>query len=230
MKIAIMQPYFFPYLGYFQLINCVDKFVFYDDVNFIKKGWINRNRILINGKPNYITIPLKSASQFKKINSIEFLDSRKRLVKTIERAYAKAPYFDMFWPYIFDTLNLLTLSISELAISSIMQVSKYLNINKTFEISSQRYGESQNLNKTERLIKICTENGAKEYINPIGGIELYNKSDFRQNGIELKFLKTNEIKYPQFKNEFVPFLSIIDTLMFNSVDKVNEFLNNYELI
>ena len=70
MKLAIMQPYLFPYLGYFQLIAAVDKFVFYDDVNFIKNGWINRNRLLISGKVNYITIPLSGASSFLKINQV----------------------------------------------------------------------------------------------------------------------------------------------------------------
>ena len=103
MKIAIMQPYFFPYLGYWQLMNIVDKFVIYDDVNYIKRGWINRNRILVEGKPFYIHVPVMKASQNKIINEMEvFVDSslRKKELKTIELAYKKAPFFDSVYPLI----------------------------------------------------------------------------------------------------------------------------------
>lgn len=123
-----MQPYFFPYIGYFQLIQAADKFVFYDDVNFIKNGWINRNRILLNSQPAYITVQLKGASSFKQINHVEFTDNREKIRKTIEQAYKKAPYFDSAWPVINECLAFKTNLISELAIHSVIQVSKYLGI------------------------------------------------------------------------------------------------------
>jgi WbqC-like protein family. len=230
MKLAIMQPYFFPYIGYFQLIRAVDKFVFYDDVNFIKNGWINRNRILLNNQAIYITVQLKGASSFKQINFVEFTDNREKLKKTIEQAYKKAPYFNSVWAVINDSLDFKTSLISELAIHSVVQVSKYLNLDTIFETSSIHYPETKSLKKAERLKEICRINGASGYINPIGGTELYGKEEFTTLGIDLCFINYKDIKYVQGKNEFVPSLSIIDVMMFNSPEEINRMLNQYELI
>ncbi len=230
MKIAIMQPYFFPYIGYFQLIKSVDKFVFYDDVNFIKNGWINRNRILTNGAPSYFTIPLKGASSNKLINQIEFLDVTAKLKKTIEQVYKKAPHFVTVADLVFECLSFQTSLISELAENSVIKTSKFLGLNTVFERSSSLYNDSQGLAKTERLIKICKLSSAFTYHNPAGGQLIYDKKDFWVSNIELRFLQTQSIDYTQYGQEFVPFLSIIDVLMFNSVDKVRKFLDLYELI
>ena len=230
MKLAVMQPYFFPYIGYFQLIRAVDKFVFYDDVNFIKKGWINRNRILLNNQAAYITVQLKGASQFKQINCVEFTDNRGKLKKTIEQAYKKAPHFNSVWPVINDCLDLKTNFISELAIHSVVQVSNYLNLNTLFETSSIHYPGTKNLKRAERLKEICRNNNASQYINPIGGTELYGKDDFTPIGVDLYFIKSKDTRYAQYLNEFVPGLSIIDVMMFNSVVAIKSLLNNYELI
>ena len=229
-KLAIMQPYFFPYVGYFQLIRAVDKFVFYDDVNFIKNGWINRNRILLNSRAVYITVQLRDASSFKQINCVEFADNRGKLKKTIEQAYKQAPYFNSVWPVINGCLDLKTNFICELAIHSVIQVSKYLNINTLFETSSIHYAGTKKLERSERLKEICRINNASQYINPIGGVELYGKDDFAPIGVNLCFIKSKDIRYAQNKNEFVPLLSIIDVMMFNSVQDISEMLNNYELI
>ncbi|GIW68024.1 MAG: hypothetical protein KatS3mg096_892 [Candidatus Parcubacteria bacterium] len=230
MKLAIMQPYLFPYIGYFQLVNTVNKFIFYDDVNFIKNGWINRNRILIQGKAHYITIQLKNASSFKPICEIEFNDNTKQIIKSIYYNYKRAPFFHEVFKIIEGALIAKTNKISELAINSIKSVCEYLKIETQFEISSIYYHESINLTKENRIIKICKKNNADTYINPIGGIELYNKDDFKKQGIELKFLKTKDIIYKQFDNEFVPNLSIIDVMMFNSKDEIKKMLNEYELL
>jgi hypothetical protein len=230
MRLAIMQPYFFPYIGYFQLIKAVDKFIFYDDVNFIKNGWINRNRILINNRASYITVQLKDASSFKPINCIEFTDNREKLKMSIEQAYKKAPHFDSAWPVINTCLDLKTKSISELAIYSVEQVSRYLNLDTHFETSSRRYAKTKDLKKTERLKEICRINNASQYINPIGGTELYTKDDFVTFGINLCFIKSKKIEYMQNKAEFVPWLSIIDVMMFNSPEKVNRILDDFELV
>ena len=230
MKIGIMQPYFFPYIGYFQLIRAVDKFVFYDDVNFIKNGWINRNRILLNNQAVYITIQLKGASSFKPINCVEFTDNRGKLKKTIEQAYKKAPHFDSVWPVINACLDYRTKYISELAIHSVEQVSIYLNLNTHFEKSSLHYAGTKKLAREERLKEICRINNASQYINPIGGTELYKKDDFATIGGGISFIKSKDIRYAQYMNEFLPGLSIIDVMMFNSVDGINSLLKNYELI
>lgn len=229
MRLAIMQPYFFPYIGYFQLINAVDRFVFYDDVNYIKSGWINRNRILINGNTRYLTVEVNGASPFKLINEIEILDNLPKLSKTILMAYKKAPYFDYAWPVIKICLESDSKKLGEIAISSIKAVSEYLKLHIRFENSSISYPETKGREKAERLIEICKVNNAKEYLNPIGGMELYSKEQFAMNNIQLSFIKSNDIKYSQFGGEFTPWLSIIDVLMFNSKEKVLEMLNDYEL-
>jgi len=229
-KLGIMQPYLFPYIGYFQLIKLVDTFVFYEDVNFIKNGWINRNRILLNGKPHYITIQLRGASSFKPINKINFTDNRSKILKTIRLSYCKAPYFDSVWPIIEEVLNMKTDLVSDLAIASVIKTCEYLGIKANFKIASEEYSETKSLGRAERLKKICKLNNAEEYINAIGGTELYEKEDFQKADINLKFIKCRDIEYEQNNNEFVSFLSIIDVMMFNSPEEINTMLDNYELL
>lgn len=234
MKLAIMQPYLFPYIGYFQMIKAVDKFVFYDDVNFIKQGWINRNRILLHGRDFMFTVPLEKANSFclikdTLINKKLYESWKFKFTQTISQNYKKAPYFDDTFSIITNVLNQNTTSISELAIESIKQVSEYLELNTLFIKSSETYN-NRSLERQERLIDICKCENTTHYINAVGGMELYNKDDFKKEGIRLDFIKTLPIEYKQFNNEFVPWLSIIDVLMFNSVAEVNEMLDKYELM
>ena len=228
-----MQPYIFPYIGYFQMINAVDTFVFYDDVNFIKRGWINRNKILINGKDTLVSIPLIKASQNKLINEIDiFFDTnmRKNLISKIENAYKKAPFYDEVIGLIRDIINADISNIGEYAANSIVSVSNYLEIDTKFHYSSILSPESKGMNRADRLIHICQNLGAEEYINSIGGQELYEKKYFLENQIDLSFIKTLDFEYKQFKDPFVPLLSIIDVLMFNSKVKIQKMLTNYQLI
>lgn len=225
-----MQPYFFPYLGYFQLIKAVDKFVFYDDVNFIKNGWVNRNRILINGQASYFTLQLKDASSFKTINQVSFIDNRNKLLKSITHSYAKAPYFNETVELIRECLNTDTDKVATLAMNSVEQVSNYLNLKTKLEVSSEKYSDTKGMDRASRLVEICKRNNATSYINPIGGEELYDKRFFNEYNIDLSFIQPKRMDYKQFKNDFVPWLSIIDILMFNSVEEVHEMLANYELI
>jgi len=230
MKLGIMQPYFLPYIGYFQLVKAADKFIFYDDVNYIKNGWINRNRILLKGEAHYITVNQKGASPNKHINEIEIIDNRNKLRKTIISAYNKAPYFKDAWPLIEKIIEFQTNKISELAEYSVIQTCKYLGINTKFEFSSKDYRQTSNLKLEKRLIAICNINKASEYINPIGGIELYEKKTFFKEGINLSFLKTGSITYRQFNNAFIENLSIIDVIMFNSKERINPMLDCFNLL
>jgi hypothetical protein len=231
-SIAVMQPYFFPYIGYFQLINEVDKFVFYDDVDFIKNGWINRNRILINGEPKYFTIPCKDVSSNKIIKKVEHaLDqrSKKKLLKKIKFTYSNAPYFEGVFPIIQEVFITETKLISELAIESIKRVTDYLGLECEFQKSSEKY-DNRELSAADRLIDICKIERINYYINSIGGKDLYDKKYFLENDIKLDFLKPSITEYEQFSNEFVPGLSIIDVLMFNSKSNVtNNLLKNCKL-
>lgn len=236
MKLAIMQPYFFPYIGYFQLINAVDKFVVYDDVNFIKQGWINRNNILVQGKPYLFTLPLINQSSFSKINEI-FINNilydswKKKTLRTLEQSYKKAPFFKEIYGLVDNVLNIdpKETDISTIARKSFVETSKYLDINTEFVFTSAVY-ENEELSGKERVIDICKKENAMHYINPIGGKELYDLDFFKENGFELSFIKTLPIEYNQFKNEFAPWLSIIDVLMFNSIEETKLLLNKYELV
>jgi len=233
MKIAIMQPYIFPYIGYFQLINAVDKFVFYDDVNYIKKGWINRNRILVNSDANLFTVPVLKASQNKLINQIELcIDAKwfRQFYSTLEHNYKNAPYYLETTDLIKAIFSQSCTTISDLAITSIKTISNHLSINTVFETSSELYSSTKGLEKANRLIAICKLNNAATYINPAGGKELYHKPYFEQQGIELFFIDNKIIPYNQFKHPFVGGLSLIDVLMFNSTEQLNGLINQYNLI
>lgn len=233
MKIAVMQPYAFPYIGYFQLINSVDKFIFYDDVNFIKRGWINRNRILVNRTDYLFAIPLQKISQnilIKQtlIHKNDYVLWKDKFLQTVELNYKKAPYFEFSIELLKSVLDKEYFTISELAINSIQIIARYLGITTDFIISSESY-QNRELGRKDRLIDICKYEDSNHYINALGGQSLYIKEEFLQEEIKLNFLKTLPIEYKQFKNEFVPWLSIIDVLMFNSREEIAIMLNQYEL-
>lgn len=231
MKVGIMQPYFFPYLGYWQLINAVDRYVVYDDVNFIKGGWISRNNILLNGKKHMITMPLCSPSSNKRINEIEITKDRIAInkgIKTIKAAYLKAPYYEIVMPVIEKLINNAN-TIAILNYNSIVEIGKYLDF-KTEILLSSKIEKNNELRGTEKVLQINKILGADTYYNAIGGQDLYSKKEFFKEGLNLNFLKMNDIQYKQYNNEFVPSLSIIDVLMFNSVEKIHEMLQEYTLI
>ena len=234
MKLAIMQPYFLPYIGYFQLINAVDKFVIYDDVNFIKKGWINRNFINVGKKKHMMTIPLSSSSQNKKINEIfiseeEYFIWLKKLKKTILQAYKKAEFFDRVTKLIYEVLDYPPKYISELNYAIIKVICNELEIQSQLVSSSKIYDNSAKKGQ-DRIVDICKKENADTYINLFGGRDLYSKQAFANQGVKLFFIKSKEIRYKQLGNGFVDNLSILDVMMFNSKNEINEFLNRYELI
>ena len=233
MNIAIMQPYFLPYIGYFQLINTVNEFVFYDDVSFMKKSFINRNSILLNGKRHQFTIPLKKASQNKLINEVEVAIDKKWLddfLKTIDYAYKAAPNYQEVKILLDSILSSRYNNIAELAIQSVILVSNYLNIDCKFSVSSERYSETKKLSKAERLIAITKASKKVKYINAINGKLLYDKRQFKNHNIDLYFLESEKISYMQFGNEFVESLSILDVLMFNTKHSVKALLDKNRLI
>lgn len=232
MKLAIMQPYLFPYIGYFQLINAVDKFVFYDDVKFINKGWINRNRILVNLNSHLFTVPLLNANQNTLIKDLKLAVNEKwkyKFLKTIELAYKKAKCFNIVFPNIEAVINMRSKFLFEWHLTSFHFIMNFLAIYTTLIHTSTNYN-NQHLKGQARIIDICIQESCQQYINAEGGINLYCKNVFKEAGIELSFLKTGDIIYEQFKNQFVPCLSIIDVLMFNSVDQISSFLNKYKLV
>jgi hypothetical protein len=233
MKVAIMQPYFFPYIGYFQLIAAADKFVVYDDVNYINRGWINRNNFLVNGVTTLIQIPLSGASQNKLINEVEILNEAKwkvKILRTIEQSYKKAPFFLAVYDLIESQINKGHTHIARLNVESTLAVCKYLGINTQIIPSSSCYQNKQ-LRGQNRILDICKKENADHYINPIGGIELYDRELFNENQIQLNFIQSSAVSYQQFNNVFAPYLSIIDVLMFCEPEYIKtKLLKAYELI
>ncbi|ARK11447.1 WbqC family protein [Fibrella sp. ES10-3-2-2] len=238
MTLAIMQPYVLPYIGYIQLMNTVDTFVFYDDVAFINRGWVNRNRLLVNGKEHLFTIPLKEASQNKPIREIALANDpkwRSKLLKTIEQSYRKAPQYTTVMPITERIVNFQAGSQSDVSIAdyifhSFTELTAYLGITTRLVASSTVYGNGQ-LKAQERIVDICRQEGAERYINPIGGTELYDQAAFDPIGCELRFIQPHRITYPQFgAPEFVPWLSILDVLMNVNAESIRPLLTQFDLI
>jgi hypothetical protein len=229
MKLAIMQPYFLPYIGYFQLISSVDRFIYYDDVNYIKGGWINRNRILNGNQDFMFTLELFGASSFKKINEIQIRDNRNKLKRTFVQSYSKAPYFSEIGPLLETIFNSNETNLSAYIIEANSSILNYLSIETEIEISS-KLTYNRELKGQDKVIELCKNQKADTYINSIGGQDLYSREIFKQNEIELKFLKTKTFSYSQKSESFIQYLSIIDVLMFNPKKTVIEFLNSYDLL
>lgn len=231
MKIGIMQPYFFPYIGYWQLMNYVDEYIVFDDVNYINKGWIDRNRILINGIVSYINLPVLGKSQNKMIDDILVNNDEKlkyKLIKKIELSYKKSPYFVNVFPMIEEIITNKEDNLALYLTYSLKLIAKYLDIRTKITLSSDLKNDKC-LKSQEKILDICRLLNATEYVNAIGGKELYSKDKFDENKIKLKFLRTNEIIYKQASKKFEPNLSIIDVLMNCPKEQVKEFLKMFEL-
>lgn len=212
-----MQPYFLPYLGYFQLAAQVEKFVFYDDVNFIKNGWINRNRLLLGTEARYFTIPLRDASSFAKISEVGVQPAaawRRKMLDTVRQAYGRAPSFASVFALLENVLDPTVERIAEIAKRSVTAVAQYLGMSTHFVWTSANYG-NQSLTGPARVLDICRREGAAEYYNLPGGRELYDAGEFAAAGVSLRFIQSQLPPYDQRRPEFVPGLSILDVLMWN---------------
>ena len=231
MKVAIMQPYFFPYIGYWQLMDAVDCFVIYDDVNYIKQGWINRNKIQVDGSERYFHISICKASQNKKINQLNVdtdIRERKKTIRTIELAYKNAPNFMRVFPMAKEIILNKEINLADYLADSLQKTASYLGI-KTKLIRSSEINKNNTRKGQDKILDICKILGADEYYNAIGGKKLYTSNAFHEKGIQLYFLRTGEIKYQQFKTDFISNLSILDIMMFNSTELIAEILKNYTL-
>jgi len=232
MKLGIMQPYFFPYIGYFQLIAAVDRFVLYDNVKYTKKGWVNRNRYLVGGKDAVFTIPLKGDSDFLEVRERLIAEDfdRRRLLARIGQAYGKAPFFEPAFALFSKAVSHPDRNLFGFVYQSIADVCKYVGITTPI-VPSSGIAIDHSLRGEEKVVAICRATGASVYVNAIGGLEFYSREAFSAHGVTLKFLKSHPIEYPQFGAAFVPWLSILDVLMFNAPEAIRRFLaNGYDLI
>lgn len=255
MILAGMQPYFMPYLGYWQLINAVDKFIVYGYLNFIQRGWINRNRILQNtGEMLYITIPIKNKySSSLLISEAQICNSQDwsyKMLRTLSFNYKKAPFYDEIYPLIEKLLSKRYEALMSIIVESICNIADFLDIDTIIDYDNERFLDlEEKLTRIEndysvlpdlemkkpekkmaRIIEICRMENSQHLINAIGGMGLYDKKEFEQYGIKLEFIKMNDISYPQFNHDFVPNLSIIDVLMHNGKEGTKKLLNEYTLV
>ncbi len=232
MKVGIMQPYLFPYIGYFQLINAVDVFVFHDDVQYIKGGWINRNRILINTEPSWITLPVRSAPAgfviCQRRYGDQFAADKARILRRIEAAYRTAPCFGPVSGLLTSIFSCDERNVAAFNIHQIREICRFLAIPTRFAVSSEMHLPRE-LRGQARVLEINRMLGATAYINPPGGAALYQRADFAKRGNELSFLQPGEVIYEQFGGDFVPSLSIIDVMMFNRPERIRALLGEYTL-
>ena len=233
MKLAIMQPYFLPYIGYFQLMNSVDKFVIYDNIEYTKKGWINRNRILGNGADALISLPLKKDSDYLSVIERFLADSwaadRVSMLNRIRESYRKSPQFNEVFPLVERCLKFENHNLFHFIFNAIQEVKTYLGITTPLVVSSTVKAD-HSLKSEQKVLDICRVMGATTYINPIGGLDLYQKPNFNKHGIELSFIKPENIQYTQFKEPFVPRLSILDVMMFNTSNDCSQMLRSFRLL
>ena len=233
MKIGIMQPYFLPYLGYFQLMSACDSFVVYDNIKFTKKGWINRNRMLLNGKDTMFSIPLKNDSDFLDIDQRfigENFDKEKaKILGQIRAGYKNAVCFKEVFPVIEAIFNFPDRNLFRFLFHSIVVIKDYLNVHTPLVISST-VDADHSLKGKYRVLEICKKLGGDVYINPIGGTELYNKEEFGENNIELYFHKMKPVNYDQNGHAFIHYLSILDVMMFNDKLAIAKLLPEFDLV
>lgn len=232
MKLAIMQPYFFPYIGYFQLIAASDVFVLHDDVQYIKGGWINRNRILLNGESRMITLPVQKDAYDLPINARKYVDdqqARKSIINLIKQAYVKAPCYRQVLPLLDELLMFRDRNVARFNENLIRCIANFIGLGCKI-ITSSGMEKDDSLAGESRVLDMCKLLDAKDYTNPIGGTGLYHQETFRKCGITLRFIEAQNERYTQYGDGWIPFLSIIDVLMFNSVDEVRLLLTKYRLL
>lgn len=255
MKLAIMQPYFMPYIGYFQAISAVDKYILYSNLNFIKEAWMNRNRLLMkDGRVYQFTVPLLHKSSNQMIRDVRIDNSKpwaKNLLLTIASNYNKAPFFAETYHLVEGLLNERYDFLYELNAACVKGIAEHLGIRTEIESDNSRFLEMEEdlstidslgyerfpymektspIKKTARVIEMCRREGAQTFINAIGGQALYDKNELAEYGIDLKFVKTDEISYPQHHGFQEGNLSILDVLMFNGVDGTKELLKKHSLV
>lgn len=230
MIIGANQPYFIPYIGYFQLIHLADIFLIGDNYHFIKQGWIQRNRILLNGKPRFFGLEIKNTSSYKYINETEVLNFNvNQKLNAILYAYKKAPFFNEGYSIIENILKNPERNLSEFLVFSIKQICQYLTITTKIMKTSEFEGNDQ-FKREYRIFDFCNRLGGNIYINPTGGQSLYHFDTFRNHNITLKFIQSECLPYKQFNNKFVPNLSILDVIMFNSKESIKTKLCEYSLV
>ena len=232
MNVAVMQPYFLPYIGYFQLIGAVDQFILCDSLQYSRGGWINRNRMLMNGRARMFTLPLRKASGFSEISGRMIADGfdRDKLLHLFRVAYHRAPFFPGTDALLESILRNPEQNLFRFVHASIAAVCSHLGIATHLRMLSD-IPIGHGLKRLERLFAVCDAVGADAYVNAIGGMSYFSQEAFAERGIRLSFLKPEPVAYEQSGGAFVPWLSIVDLLMFKGPEEVRELVSTgYDLV
>ncbi len=228
-----MQPYFLPYIGYFQLINAVDEFIVYDNIQFSKKGWFHRNRMLQNGKDEFFGLTLKKDSDFLDVRDRQLSENWKadcdKTLRKIKENYKKAPLFSDVYPLIEEIFVYSKSNLFEYIYHSLLKITAFLEIKTPLTVSST-LSIDHTLRSEDKVIQLVKSINGATYLNPIGGFDLYTPAEFKNHGLNLQFHKVQPIVYPQFGQMFVPWLSILDLLMFNEKGQIITWLNAFDII
>ncbi len=255
MRLAAKQPYFMPYIGFFQEINAVDRFVLYDNIAFIKQGWVNRNRIALRGQHEFsIMVPLRNQSSNRTIAETVIDNTRpwqNKMLKMLAMNYGNSQYFNETFPVLEEIMSTRYRTIAELNDDSIIRICRHLCIDTEIVRDEGRYPdleerlarfdgvdysefpefeELRTPRKVIRIIELLRAEGCNHYMDSAGAAKLYFKDEFRHYGIELSFIRTNPISYPHISQEFIPNLSIIDLLMQAGRDATIKLLDEYTII
>ena len=226
-----MQPYFLPYIGYFAMLNAVDHFVFLDDVQYIRRSWVNRNRIRSAQGWRYITLPICKQPRGTLISCTRLHEPAETFPKirhSLLREYTRAPYWEETAALCEELFAEPMASLSRFNAESTRRIARHLGITTSTSLASEL--TPTGLKGEERIVEICGQLGADHYINAIGGRSLYDKGRFARAGIRLSFFQVRVLEYSQGREQFVPGLSIVDVLMFNPLAGVREMLQDYELV
>lgn len=226
-----MQPYFLPYIGYWQLMAVADRFVIYDNIQYTKKGWINRNRFLRDGHAEYFTVPLKKASDYLDVRDREVAPDfdRARMLRMLAASYRKAPQFAVIMPLLERIVGAPCTNLFAYVHHSLTEVAAFLEIPTPMVISST-IAIDHSLTAEDKVLAICRAMGADRYLNPFRGGVLYSASRFAAEGVRLELLQPVSSEYPQFGAPFVPDLSILDVLMFNPKPVVRKMLQEADVV
>ena len=235
MKLGIMQPYFFPYLGHFDLINLVDEWIVFDTPQYMRHHWVNRNRVLHpNAGWQYITVPLRKHPQDTPINQVQIAmenDWRNRILRQLEHYRREAPYYKQVAGFLEECFSEASPNLSETNILTLRKTCQRLGISTPFHVFSQ-----MDLALTEDVegpgdwaLNISRVVGASEYVNPPGGAALFNESKFTADNIKLTIQAFMNMIYPCGPYQFEPGLSVLDVMMWNSPEQIKQYLDTCHL-
>lgn len=231
-----MQPYFFPYPGYFSLIKATNKWIVFDTPQYANYSWMNRNRIINCNDDNwmYFIVPLKKRPLRTSINSIVIQNEvnwKEKIISQLGYYKKHAPYYNHVVEFLRETLTSEFVKLSDLNIHTLKATCKYIGIDFNYEIYSEMNLQIEDIHAPDEWgLNICKAMGVSKFINPERGQNFIDRQKYLNEKVDIKFLEYRYPDYDQKMEEFIPGLSIIDAMMFNSPKELKVILEDYKLV